>query len=832
VGCAWYAGCFPTRPVSTRTHPEQPRDLLTRFVALSSRRPVLVLAAFLAVGAGSTVVASRLAFRGSFVELLPESAQEVKDLHLVSAKAGGDGYLIIQAKGAAMARLRSYADAAAKALEALPEVRYVEYRYDIEFFRARGLMLLDAAKLASLRGDIAARLRYERLSHNPLYIGLEEPPPSFEALERKYAGPPRSEYIESRDGRELYLFVKPRGVAADLAYAQRLLDAVRERSGAVAARFPGVQVDFTGNFRNRLEEDQIMRRDLSRASLLSMIIAIGIILLATRRGSALIVVGMPVLLGIAVTFAVAQVTIGHLNIVTGFLMAILVGLGIEYGVHLAMRYWEERRTLEPRPALIAAVHGTFFGALVSALTNAAAFLVLVFARFNAFRQFGLIAAVGVMMTVLAAYGIGPAILALIERVRPVARPTDPGKERPAFRRLPTGLVAAIGMAVVMFAGYSAFAVRGLGFESDMRKLKGRSPSAELDDHVSASLGGMKTTPAILLVQSPEQARTVAALVETARLRHGSETAFGDAASLGDLLPSDLANRQREIDGLRRVLDREVPDAEKDDPTYARLRRMVDVKPWTRAELPVELRRRFESLDGHGEFVLLFPRRDLNDARALELWAAQIGELVASARERGIELAVLDGNLIAGRIFTIVKADGPRILLGAAAVVFLVILVALRSMRRALLVSGPLYLGMLCLAGSMKLLGVKLNFINCVVLPNVLAIAVDNAVHLFHRYEEEGPGSLGHVLRNTGVAAVVATVANAAGYGSLLIASHEGLRSIGTLAVLGVICTFMGTTVFFPAMMALLERWRARTATPTTSVAEGARRLSGAIRIAQ
>src|SRR5213075_629965 len=141
--------------------------------------------------------------------------------------------------------------------------------------------------LASLRGDIAARLRYERLAHNPLYIGLEEPSPSFEELERKYAGPPRSEYIESRDGRELYLFVKPRGVAADLAYAQRLLDAVRETSSAVAARFPGVQVDFTGNFRNRLEEDQIMRRDLSRASLLSMIIAVGIILLATRRGSAL-----------------------------------------------------------------------------------------------------------------------------------------------------------------------------------------------------------------------------------------------------------------------------------------------------------------------------------------------------------------------------------------------------------------------------------------------------------------------------------------------------------------------------------------------------------------
>ena len=79
-------------------------------------------------------------------------------------------------------------------------------------------------------------------------------------------------------------------------------------------------------------------------------------------------------------------------------------------------------------------------------------------------------------------------------------------------------------------------------------------------------------------------------------------------------------------------------------------------------------------------------------------------------------------------------------------------------------------------------------------------------HLFHRYEEEGPGSLGHVVRHTGLAAVVATLSNAAGYGALLISHHAGLRSIGQIALLGVVCTFLGTTVFFPAMLALLERW--------------------------
>ena len=61
------------------------------------------------------------------------------------------------------------------------------------------------------------------------------------------------------------------------------------------------------------------------------------------------------------TFAFAQAAIGHLNVVTGFLVAILIGLGIEYGVHLAMRYWEERRSTRAREALPSAVRGTFSG---------------------------------------------------------------------------------------------------------------------------------------------------------------------------------------------------------------------------------------------------------------------------------------------------------------------------------------------------------------------------------------------------------------------------------------------------------------------------------------
>jgi predicted RND superfamily exporter protein len=276
----------------------------------------------------------------------------------------------------------------------------------------------------------------------------------------------------------------------------------------------------------------------------------------------------------------------------------------------------------------------------------------------------------------------------------------------------------------------------------------------------------------------------------------------------DLLPGDMTSRQGEIDRLRSLVD-SLPEQLGQDERLKGFRELLKAKPYGLEQLPVEARRRFEALDGTGRVLLLFPSVSNYDTRDMHRWAAQLDEVVERAKAKGIDLAVLDSNRIAARIFSLVRGDGPFILGAAALVVFLAIFASLRSLKRAMLVAGPLFLGMVCLAGGMYLFDVQLNFINAVVLPNLLAIAVDNSVHLFHRYQEEGPGSLGKVVRHTGLAAVVATLSNAAGYGALLVASHQGLRSIGQIALLGVVCTFMGTTVFFPALLALIERWKAR-----------------------
>ena len=110
------------------------------------------------------------------------------------------------------------------------------------------------------------------------------------------------------------------------------------------------------------------------------------------------------------------------------------------------------------------------------------------------------------------------------------------------------------------------------------------------------------------------------------------------------------------------------------------------------------------------------------------------------------------------------------------------------------------------AGAMALLGMELNFMNVAVLPIVVGVSIDNAVHIYHRYLEEGPASIPLVLRHTVAATTLSSATNLMGFGAMIVAHHGGLRSVAELAILGVGLTFFSTSVFFPLA---LEWWGER-----------------------
>ena len=103
------------------------------------------------------------------------------------------------------------------------------------------------------------------------------------------------------------------------------------------------------------------------------------------------------LIGICYTLGFATLTVGRLNILSITLVPILIGLAIDYGVHLIFRYEEEVRQGHSRRLAIGKALGfTGIGVITNALTIAGAFYFMMLTDFKGMQEMGLIAGTGVI----------------------------------------------------------------------------------------------------------------------------------------------------------------------------------------------------------------------------------------------------------------------------------------------------------------------------------------------------------------------------------------------------------------------------------------------------
>src|SRR5262249_62343042 len=97
------------------------------------------------------------------------------------------------------------------------------------------------------------------------------------------------------------------------------------------------------------------------------------------------------LIGLAYTLAFATAVVGHLNILTITFVPILIGLAIDYGVHLISRYEEElRKGKSEEASLTRAMVYTGQGIFTGALTTAGAFVAMAFTNFKGIQEMGII----------------------------------------------------------------------------------------------------------------------------------------------------------------------------------------------------------------------------------------------------------------------------------------------------------------------------------------------------------------------------------------------------------------------------------------------------------
>ncbi len=140
---------------------------------------------------------------------------------------------------------------------------------------------------------------------------------------------------------------------------------------------------------------------------------------------------------------------------------------------------------------------------------------------------------------------------------------------------------------------------------------------------------------------------------------------------------------------------------------------------------------------------------------------------------------------------------------AMAIILPVVFLEFLSIRHTLLALLPLGLGILQMFGLMGLLDIPLNPANMIVMPLILGVGIDAGVHVVHDFCSQRGRY--RINASTASAVVINTVTNMAGFGSLMIASHRGLQSLGRVLTLGLACCLFTSLVMLPALLTLLSK---------------------------
>jgi len=224
------------------------------------------------------------------------------------------------------------------------------------------------------------------------------------------------------------------------------------------------------------------------------------------------------------------------------------------------------------------------------------------------------------------------------------------------------------------------------------------------------------------------------------------------------------------------------------------------------DLPQKMVQQFIGKDGTlGEFVFIIPNIKLRDGRQAMRFSDDIHKIELDS---GKTYYASSPNIVIADMLRVLLAESKVAVSMALLAVFVLVFVDVRSLKGTLLILTPLVIALTWLAAIMYFANIKFNFFNMVVLPSIIGIGIDNGVHIYHRYTEEGPGSVWYVLRTTGLPVIASVVTTMLGFFGLIFAQHNGLNSIGDLAVIGLSMTLLAAITLLPAILQKLEEKKA------------------------
>lgn len=652
------------------------------------------------------------------------------------------------------------------------------------------------------------------------------------------------------------------------AHADVAEDAIRHLRKLVAEtrlEVPGVNADVTGSPILELDEMMQSQSDTMVATAVSLVLVGLIFIFGYHETGRPLKAMLCLLVGLCYSMGYTTLTVGRLNILTITFAPMLVGMAIDFGVHLITRYEEElRHGLSRQLALRKAMINTGQGITTGAFTTAAAFFAMAFTDFAGVREMGIITGGGLLVCLIPMMTMLP-VLILGGRQNVLDRGS--GDPAPSFReRLETWWMNRPGLvtlAAVVISGLCLTQFPKVIFDYDLRnmqssglpavvfekKLMESTPKSVLFGAVVASnaqeaialqtrLTNLTTVAEVdsiapLIAQTNQEAKlrmigeikqelaplqfaeppeSPPSITELSQTLTFLQAYLGQAANvvekettdtnllanlrslrgaIGELrtamLSGDRERNARKLGAFERAFFEDLRN------TFETLKSQDNSAPLRVQDLPDPIRHRF--VGNTGKLLLqVYPKQDLwvrtNQARFVN----EVRQVVPEVTGEPVQLF---------EYTSLLKQSYETAAYYAIGAMMLMVFLQFRSLSAVLLAHLPVVLGGVWLVGWMGWAGVPFNPANIMTLPLVVGIGVTYGVHILTRFAEEQSPSI--LAKSTGKAVLVSGLTTVAGFGSLILAKHNGIISLGLVMSVGVITASLASLVSLPALLMLMRK---------------------------
>ncbi|CCU83821.1 MAG: MMPL family transporter [Thermotogae bacterium] len=784
------------------------------------RHRVAVIVFFVILGAFGAYLSTKLNIDSDLLKILPKDNPVVKQYNrFISGDTSGDvTYIVLQTDDKTEKGIENLISAGRQIYETANEMKNIEsfVRFDVmSDLGPLGLLMVDPAELSSMRSrdqdlsrTVQSLVNYDFSAVRSIGQMLVE----FEELRGLLGNSPQSdefwnfvrlpETIPTNDPMVLVMGIRLDGPSSDVSYVNRVIPLLRRWVGEICSSY-GLSFGMAGDHFGTYDSNKQVNDDFMLTTIISLV---GISLLFFFAYSSLkitLYVFFSLAISMFITLGISYVVFGSLNIITTFVTAITLGLGIDYGIHMITRLSDGASKQKNAVALLRDAYGALTRPLLaSMITTALVFIILAAIDSPAIRELGILSSIGIVVFFVVMIVFLPAlsIKTLINSTKVAnIHLLDRFFQKISRVIIRFGVISGgVVFALILILSYLGLNnIRSFSY-TPPGLMSPDSEQVAIPNLIERTFGGsiINTVPFILpdldslrkaheeIDQNPnfKSSFSILSIVEGGKGDYMSqmEQVVREIDALRDSpLVEAVFKKANYYDFIVELLDR-AGTVESSDDLISLVTEVI----------PESLRDQLLYLGGDGKTYFL-----LNSEPSSYIYRNNVIKIIYDSLSP--ELKETFGGY--PKVFYYLMDLVRRVSLSICLVAFLAIFVVVAAERKSLIDGFKVLLLMIgilmSMFGLMELLGVDTTFVTVISAPLIIGIGVDGLVYVMHSSKRKGNSELSKTLKSVTMSSATTMLT----FFSFVFAKGKLLSAFGISLGVGVLAALIVATFLVPVL---------------------------------